>query len=103
MVGDRAPSESGDEGGIEVARLFAVMGNTLRLRLLVALVERPHSVSELITRSGERQAAVSQQLAVLRNHGVVEATRLGKTASYRLTDARVSKILAAMTSEFAEP
>ncbi len=64
-----------------------------RLMILCHLVERERSVAELEQLIGARQATVSQMLARLRQEGLVEARRDGKTIYYRLTDERTRPML----------
>lgn len=64
-----------------------------RLMILCHLVEHERSVAELEHLLGARQATVSQMLARLRQEGLVEARRDGKTIYYRLTDERTRPLL----------
>lgn len=51
------------------------------------------SVTELENLLGQRQAAVSQQLARLRLEGLVDTRRDGKAIYYRLADGRTREML----------
>ncbi len=51
------------------------------------------TVTELENFLGQRQAAVSQQLARLRFEGLVETRRDGKAIYYRLADGRAAQML----------
>lgn len=51
------------------------------------------SVTELENLLGQRQAAVSQQLARLRLEGLVDTRRDGKAIYYRLVDGRAQRML----------
>ena len=51
------------------------------------------SVTELENLLGQRQAAVSQQLARLRLEGLVDTRRDGKAIYYRLADGRTQQML----------
>jgi ArsR family transcriptional regulator, virulence genes transcriptional regulator len=64
-----------------------------RLMILCHLVERERSVAELEQLLNVRQSTVSQMLARLRQEGLVEARREGKTIYYRLTDERTRPLL----------
>lgn len=64
-------------------------GHPGRLAILRYLVTGEKSVGMLETLMGTRQAAVSQQLARLRQEGLVANRRDGKTIYYRLAGARV--------------
>jgi len=76
------------------AQVIKCLGHPLRLRLLEVMEHGEHSVSELQVASGATQAAVSEQLAILRGRGVVGARRDGSFVLYRLTEPKVRRILA---------
>lgn len=64
-----------------------------RLMMLCHLSSGERSVTELENLLGQRQAAVSQQLARLRLEGLVDTRRDGKTIYYRLADGRAKPML----------
>jgi ArsR family transcriptional regulator len=76
------------------ARVIRVLGHPLRLRLLEAMEAGERNVTELVAEVGVNQATVSQQLAILRLEGVVGARRDGPRVFYRITEPKVSSILA---------
>jgi ArsR family transcriptional regulator len=76
-----------------VAAMIRCLGHPLRLRLLKAMEGREPSVSELQEHTGEEQATVSRQLAVLRARRVVEGQRNGTNVHYRIIEPRVHTIL----------
>lgn len=65
----------------------------LRIRMLLALNERPHFVSELVSLVGSSQPLVSQHLKVLKAAKLVNAERNGRQMSYSLAQPRVIDIL----------
>lgn len=75
-------------------------GHPGRLAILRYLSTGEKSVSMLETLMETRQAAVSQQLARLRQEGLVANRRDGKTIFYRLTDARVERFVQALETVF---
>ena len=75
------------------SRVIKVLGHPLRLRLLEALEGGERNVAELQAASAASQAVVSQQLAILRAHGVVDARREGSRVYYRIIEPKVSHIL----------
>ena len=75
------------------ARVIKVLGHPLRLRLIEALEDGERHVGELQEAVEVGQAFVSQQLAILRAHGVVDARRDGSRVYYRIVEPRVIKIL----------
>jgi DNA-binding transcriptional ArsR family regulator len=71
----------------EYSRKLKVCGHPLRLKLLctIADVGEP-CVSELWECLNQPQPIVSQHLAVLKHHGIVEATVKGNRRIYRIVD-----------------
>lgn len=76
------------------ARIIKVLGHPLRLRILEALEDGELNVAELQEATGASQALVSQQLGILRAHGIVEPRRDGPRVFYRVIEPKVSRILA---------
>ena len=70
------------------------VGHEGRLMILCRLIEGECSVAELEALLGARQAAVSQQLARLRQEGLVDTRREGKNIYYFIADARVGRLVA---------
>lgn len=77
----------------ELYRLQAILCQTLadptRIELIELLGEGPKAVKELVQATGQRQAKISQHLAVLRQRGLVHTERVGTTVYYSLTDMRL--------------
>jgi DNA-binding transcriptional ArsR family regulator len=89
-----SPATTLDRPSLErIAAIIRCLGHPLRLRLLQAMGEGQRSVSELQECTGEAQATVSRQLAVLRARGVVAAERDGVNVYYRIVEPRVHPIL----------
>lgn len=78
----------------ESAEVIKCLGHPLRLRLLEELERGERSVTELQEYSGASQAAVSQQLGILKGRGVVDSRRDGVYVYYRVVEPKVYKILA---------
>jgi ArsR family transcriptional regulator len=75
-------------------------GHPGRLAILNYLSTGEKSVGMLETLLDTRQAAVSQLLARLRQEGLVQCRREGKTIFYRLADARVERFVGALQDVF---
>jgi DNA-binding transcriptional ArsR family regulator len=75
------------------AEFFKALGHPARLVILENLRDGEKSVQELQIAIGLDQSSVSQQLAVLRNRGIVEARREGTTAYYRICDPLLFELL----------
>lgn len=77
-----------------LARYFRVLGDPTRLRIVEALLERERTVSELVFLAGVPQSRISNHLACLKWCRVAEAERRGRNVVYRVTDRRVTELLA---------
>ncbi|MDH5805921.1 MAG: metalloregulator ArsR/SmtB family transcription factor [Gemmatimonadota bacterium] len=75
------------------AAVIKCLGHPLRLRLLEAMEFHDRTVTELQKYTGVNQATVSQQLSVLKGHGVVEGRRQGPFMVYRIVEPKVGSIL----------
>ena len=75
------------------SRVIRVLGHPLRLRILNLLEGSERNVTELVVATGVSQAAVSQQLRILRSEGIVDDRREGSRVFYRITEPKVSMIL----------
>ena len=73
----------------KVAERFAALADESRLRLLMRLRQGECNVTVLTGELGLAQASVSKHLAVLKRVGLVEATRRGTQAVYRVCDESV--------------
>ena len=71
------------------ADLCQALADPTRLKLLSLLGERPRAVKDLVVATGERQAKISQHLAIMRQRGIVSSERVGAEVHYALTDIRV--------------
>jgi DNA-binding transcriptional ArsR family regulator len=76
----------------EAARLFGILSESSRLRLLRALMEQPLTVSELIEATGMKQGNVSKHLGVLLNARFVARQREGNFARYSFADKRLYQL-----------
>ena len=76
------------------AQLFRALSHPVRLRILDALAHREACVCHLTTILGQRQPYVSQQLASLREAGLVTDRRDGTLIYYRLANDHLATLLA---------
>lgn len=76
----------------DLAELFKVFGDSTRIRILAALLEKEMCVYHLSEELGMGQSAISHQLRVLRTAGLVRAQRRGKEMVYALDDDHVRTI-----------
>jgi len=87
---DALPSE---DQLIDLSELFKVFGDSTRMRILFALLERPLNVSEISDILEVSISAISHQLKILRANDLVSTSRDGKTITYTLSDFHVNQIL----------
>ena len=71
------------------AELCQTMADATRLELLYLLADGPRAVKELVEATGQRQAKISQHLAVMRQRGIVHSERFGNEVHYSLSDRRI--------------
>jgi ArsR family transcriptional regulator len=77
----------------ELTDFFKVLGDTTRIRILHALFISEMCVCDLAEVLGAGQSAVSHQLKVLRQAGLVRFRREGRMAFYSLKDEHVKHIM----------
>ena len=77
----------------KVATTLQALATPSRLLILTRLREAPCPVTELAEAIGMEQSAVSHQLRLLRNLGLVTGTRSGKSIIYSLYDDHVAMLL----------
>ncbi|RJP30787.1 MAG: transcriptional regulator [Actinobacteria bacterium] len=82
------------EGTIrKTAELFGVLSDPTRVKIILALSRAELCVGDLASVVGASDSAVSHQLRILRNLGLVAHRRDGKLALYSLSDEHLEKIL----------
>lgn len=84
----------------EATALLKALAHEGRMMILCHLVAGEKSVGELETLLGQRQATVSQQLARLREDGLVRCRPEGKARLYALADDRVVEVVGALHRVF---
>lgn len=84
----------------DIGAFMRTFGSEHRVLILSLLVEGERTVTEIERALGTRQAAVSQQLAVLREHNLVKARRDGKRTIYSIADPDVARIMTMLYDRF---
>ena len=83
----------------EVSATLRLLANEKRLLVLCELAQAGEmSVGALAGSVGLSQSALSQHLSLLRADGLVATRRDGQTLHYRISDPRISDLLAALRS-----
>ena len=75
------------------ARFFQALAHPARIRIVEILVRGGRTVQELQDALTLEQPIVSQQLAVLRNQGIVTTHKEGLSVRYTLRDPLVGELL----------
>lgn len=75
------------------AQIFKVLTHPARIAILEILRDGEHCVCHMETHLGLRQAYISQQLAVLREGGLIQDRRDGWNIFYRVVDVRIFEAL----------
>ena len=87
------PSALAEELQTFKAQFFRALAHPLRIRILEILSGGGRTVQELQDALRVDQPIVSQQLAVLRHHGIVTAQKKGASVRYSLRDPLVVELL----------
>jgi len=88
-VREKMPQE---ETLYDLAELFKVFGDSTRIKILWALGESEMCVCDIAFLLNMTQSAISHQLRVLKQAGLVKSRREGKTVFYSLEDEHVKQI-----------
>ncbi|MBK9519442.1 MAG: winged helix-turn-helix transcriptional regulator [Anaeromyxobacter sp.] len=92
----RPPIATDPSRAVHLAEVLKAVAHPLRLRIIALLVEGDERVGAMAERLGASQAIVSQQLRILRGHGLVAADREGGGATYRLVERNLEGLVTCM-------
>ena len=92
---------SGPTDAADAAALLAVVADPVRWRLLAALADAPHCVCDLQPVGGVAPNLLSYHLRVLREAGLVTASRRGRWIDYALADDALDRLRAALPAAAA--
>jgi DNA-binding transcriptional ArsR family regulator len=98
----KAPEELRAHAG-DACALLKALANEDRLMLLCQIASARHNVGELEAITGIRQPTLSQQLAVLRQEGLVETEKEGKYVYYRLANDDVVRVMRTLWDIYCAP
>ena len=76
-----------------VADTMFALSTPSRVQILGCLMEGPRAVVDIMKALDMEQSAVSHQLRVLRDHGLVKSDRTGRRRLYSLQDEHVLALL----------
>ncbi len=84
------------------ARLCHALSDPNRILLLYTVAEKPHFVTELCEALEIPQPTASRHLKVLRERGLVNASREGQSIRYSLADQRIIEALDILRAVLAD-
>ena len=76
----------------DLAELFKMFGDSTRISIICVLMHRSLCVGDIAAALDMGQSAISHQLRLLRQSGLVRCKRQGKTVLYTLADSHVQDI-----------
>ncbi|WP_404836824.1 ArsR/SmtB family transcription factor [Aeromonas media] len=82
------------------ASLLKALAHPERLMVLCQLVEGEKGVGELLAHSQLGQSAFSQQLSVLKRHGLIRSRKVSQQIYYSLVSEAATDVLAALQTHF---
>lgn len=80
----------------QLSDMLRAMGHPLRLRVIALLCQHEATVGEMAEQLDASQAIMSQQLRILRMSGLVNVTREGGFAYYRLAVPHLKQMIRCM-------
>lgn len=92
-----------DGSAAELADLFRLLGDTTRLRVVLACLNAPVAVGDIAARLDLSPSLVSHHLRLLRAARIVKADRHGKQVFYVAADQHISGVLHDMLEHISEP
>ena len=95
----KLPSEEETQRSVQIFKAF---GDYTRYKILYLLYERELSVSEITSEIGVSQSAISHQLKLLRQTGLVSGRRDGQRILYSLADKHIIMIFKQVKEHISE-
>lgn len=86
----------------ELAEMFKLLGDPTRLRVILACMAGPLSVTEAAQRVGISTSLVSHHLRLLRAARLLRSDRQGKQVFYRAADDHIMRVVADMAAHVGE-
>lgn len=99
----KMPATAPENSIAELADLFHLLGDSTRLRIVLACLDKPIAVNDIAGKLELSNSLVSHHLRLLRAARIVKADRQGKQIFYAAADQHISGVLADMLEHIAEP
>jgi len=84
----------------QIAEILRAIAHPIRLSVIELLAGSEMSVSEIVEALGQRQAAVSHQLNLMKDKGILVSRRDGTKVYYRLDNPNIVKVLQCVQSHY---
>lgn len=85
----------------EVSEVLKVLANENRLIIVCHLIESPMTVSELHEKvNNVTQSALSQHLAILKAHKILDSNKSGLNITYSINDERIVNIIKSLKENY---
>ncbi|MCL1917471.1 MAG: metalloregulator ArsR/SmtB family transcription factor [Peptococcaceae bacterium] len=92
-----------EEKAKKISDLLKVLANENRLMIFCGLMERPMTVSELTKHVPKiTQSALSQHLALLKAHNILDFNKSGQNVIYSIADHRVEDVIDVLKKYYCE-
>jgi DNA-binding transcriptional ArsR family regulator len=91
------PEQLGD-----IAGLFKILGEPMRLRILQAVCHGPRSVGEIVVAADSTQANVSKHLALLTAAGILRREKDGQRVLYQVKNDLAVKLCELVRAQLDE-
>lgn len=87
----------------QIAELLKVLANESRLLIFCGLMEKPMTVAEISKYVPKiTKPALSQHLALLKAHGILDFTKSGQNVTYSVADHRVDEVINILKKYYCE-
>jgi len=87
----------------QIAGLLKVLANEYRLLILCELIEEPKTVSALGDKMPDiTQSALSQHLALMKAHGILDHSKAGQSVTYSIADHRVEEVIFQLKKHYCD-
>lgn len=84
----------------EVAALFKLLAEPMRLRILQTICQEALSVNDIVEATGATQANVSKHLALLTTAGILKRERDGQRVFYSVKEPLVMRLCETVRSKW---
>ena len=93
IIKEKSEKMPDEEAVYELSDFFKMLGDYTRMRILFAIEGDPICVCDIAELLGMTKSAVSHQLKILRQSGLIKYKKTGKNVFYSLADDHVRAIM----------